>query len=73
MQGIRQFHEVIIKEKEVQRHTEYIYHPIDAPENKDSVVNYAHLDVDLLLDPSTYVIIDSNNLSTTSPMELVAL
>ena len=67
VQGIRQFHEVIIKEKEVQHHTEYIYHPIGAPDNKDSVVNYAHLDVDLLLDPVTYVIIDSNNLSTTKP------
>ena len=67
VQGIRQFHEVIIKEKEVQHHTEYIYHPIGAPENKDSVVNYAHLDVDLLLDPTTYVIIDSNSLSTTKP------
>ena len=68
MQGIRQFHEVIIKEKEVQRHTEYIYHPINAnPGAIDSVVNYANLDVTSLLDPSTYVIIDSNSLTTSKP------
>ena len=58
--------EVIIKKRGPTPY-KYIYHPIGAPENKDSVVNYAHLDVDLLLDPTTYVIIDSNSLSTTKP------
>ena len=67
VQGVRQFHEVIIKDKEVQRHTEYIYHPITNPRAIDSVVNYANLDVASLLDPSSFVIIDSNILTTSKP------